>query len=126
MELLQHFLFYSHLLGFAAVAGGLLAQLTAKQHRISGVIVNGARWQFISGIALVALDPKGVNMVPVAIKLGIALVLLIFCELLRKRTEISSKTYWFLLILVVVQTAVAMLVAREVDPIVFAALPALY
>ena len=126
MEIAQQFLFYSHLLGFAAVAGGLLAQLTHKQHRISGVIVNGARWQLLSGIALVALEPKAVNMVPVAIKLGITIVLLGFCEVLRRRATISTKTYWFLLILVITQTAVALLVAKEVEPIVIAVVPTLY
>jgi uncharacterized membrane protein len=118
-EFLTHVLFYSHLLGFAAVAGGLLAQLTAKTHRITGVILNGARWQIISGLTLVGIAPKDYNMIPVAIKLGIVLIILAFCEALRKKPSISNKVYWLLLILVIVQTAVALTVAKEaVAPVV--------
>lgn len=114
MELLTQILFYTHLLGFAAVAGGLLAQITAKIHKISGVILNGARWQFISGLALVAIAPKDYNMVPVAIKLGIVLIILGLCEGLRKKAAISNKAYLVLIVLVAVQTAVALFVAKEI------------
>ena len=112
-EFFTHVLFYSHLLGFAAVAGGLLAQLTAKTHRITGVVLNGARWQIISGLTLVGIAPKDYNMVPVAIKLGIVLVILGICEALRKKPTIGNKIYWLLLILVIIQTAIALTVAKE-------------
>ncbi len=118
MELLTHILFYSHLLGFAAVAGGLLAQLTSKTHKITGVILNGARWQIISGLTLVGIAPDDYNMTAVGVKLGIVLVILGICEALRKKPVIGNKVYWILLILVIVQTAVALTVAKEVPAVV--------
>lgn len=119
MEILTQILFYSHLLGFAAVAGGLLAQLTSQTHKITGVILNGARWQIISGLALVGIAPKDYNMTPVAIKLGIVLIILGICEALRKKPSIGNKVYWLLLVLVIIQTAVALMVAKEaVAPVV--------
>ena len=120
MEVITQILFYTHLLGFAAVAGGLLAQLTAQTHRITGVILNGARWQLVSGIAMVAIAPKDYNIVPVIIKLGIVLLIVGICEALRKRAKVGNKVYWLLLILVVIETAVALSVAKEVVPVVVA------
>lgn len=109
-----HILFFSHLLGFAAVVGGLISQLTSAKRRIIGAVLNGARWQLISGIALVGLGRDEYNMTAVGVKLGIVLVLLVACEVLRKKPQISNKAYWFLLVLVIVQTAVALSVAKEV------------
>jgi hypothetical protein len=118
MGFLTHILFYSHLLGFAAVAGGLLAQLTAKTHKITGVVLNGARWQIISGLALVGIAPKDYNMSSVSVKLGIVLVILGICEALRKKPAIGNKIYWLLLVLVIIQTAVALTVAKEAPAVV--------
>lgn len=112
MDVFTHILFYTHLLGFAAVAGGLLAQITSKAHKITGVILNGARWQIISGLTLVGIAPKDYNMTPVAIKLGIVLIILGICEALRKKAIISSKVYLALIVLVAIQTAVALFVAK--------------
>jgi hypothetical protein len=113
MHILTQIFFYTHLLGFAAVAGGLMVQLKASTHKITGVILNGARWQIISGLTLVGIAPKDYNMTPVAIKLGIVLVILGICEALRKKEVIGNKVYWILVALVVVQTAVALFVAKE-------------
>lgn len=113
MEIFTEILFYSHLLGFAAVAGGLMVQLRASTHKITSVILNGARWQIISGLTLVGIAPKDYNMTPVAIKLGIVLVILGICEALRKKPAIGNKIYWLLVVLVVIQTAVALFVAKE-------------
>lgn len=118
MELLAQILFYSHLLGFAAVAGGLMAQLTSKTHKITGVILNGARWQITSGIFLVAIEPDEFNMTAVAVKLSIVLVILAICEALRKKAVISNKIYWLLVALVVIETAVALFVAKEVPTVI--------
>lgn len=113
MNILTHIIFYTHLLGFAAVAGGLMAQLTAKTHKISGVIVNGARWQLISGLTLVGIAPNDYNMSSVGVKFTILLIILGISEALRKKPVISNKVYWLLVILVVIQTGVALTVAKQ-------------
>lgn len=115
-ETLTQVLFYSHLLGFAAVGGGLLAQLSTAKRRISGVILNGARWQLVSGLLLVGLAYDDYNMVAVNIKLGLVLVILTICEALRKKPQISNKVYWLLVVLLVIQTAVALSVAKQAPP----------
>ena len=112
-EILTQVLFYSHLLGFAAFGGGLLAQLTASKRRITGVVVNGVRWQLFSGIAMVGLAQQDYNMTVVAIKLGIVIVILAICEALRKKPQISNKVYWLLVVLLIIQTAVALSVEKS-------------
>lgn len=115
-ETFTQILFFSHLLGFAAVGGGLMAQLSAAKRRITGVVLNGARWQLVSGLALVGIASDDYKMSAVAVKLGIVLVILAICEVLRKKPQISNKVYWLLVILVIIQTAVALSVAKEALP----------
>jgi|GEM_PF-3812083 len=113
MEVFTHILLYTHLLGFAAVAGGLLAQIAANTYKITVVILNGARWQMISGLALVAIAPADYHTGMVSMKLGIAFVILGICEALRKKTNMSSRVYALLILLVAVQTAAALFLAKD-------------
>lgn len=117
-ETITEIIFFSHLLGFAAVAGGLLAQLTSLKRRITGVVLNGARWQLLSGLALVGIAQSDYKMPAVGVKLGIVLVVLVICEALRKKLQISNKIYWLLVILIIVQTTVALSVAKDPTPLV--------
>ncbi len=107
-EILEKVFLYTHLFGFAAVAGGLLYQLPAKSRRIGSVILNGARWQVVSGIILYILILSQANHFALGIKIIIALVILTLAEINRKKDKISVKLYYFLLLLVLIQVVFAL------------------
>lgn len=112
MEALEHVLFYTHLLGFAAVAGGLFAQLNTKKHPITGLIINGTRWQLVSGLALAGIAHEDYRPVALGLKLGIIIVLLGIFESKRKH-GLSQSLYTAMVATVLLQTAVALFVALD-------------
>lgn len=112
MDALQTVLFYTHLLGFAAVAGALFAQLPGKKHPVSSMITNAARWQLISGLALAGLGHEDYRSFALGLKLGIIVVLLGILESKRK-SGLTRPLYITAIALVLLQTAVALFVAVE-------------
>lgn len=116
VDMLTQILLFAHLLGFAALAGGLLVQLRAAVRRINGAMRGGAYWQLLTGLAMFGLAPHDYNTVIVGVKIGIILVIIVICEALRKKAKISTATYWLLLVLVIIQTALALSVVKVVPP----------
>lgn len=113
MELLYKVIFYTHLLGFAAVAGGLLFQLSSKARKIGSVILNGARWQVISGLILYVMLADNANHIAAGLKIVGALIILTFAELNRKKDKISAVTYYSMLGVVAIQILLALYVAKN-------------
>ncbi len=113
MHVVYKVIFYTHLLGFASVAGGLLFQLPAKLRKIGPVILNGARWQVISGSILYILLGDNANHIAAGLKILGAVTILILAELNRKKTRITNNIYFVMLALVFVQIAVALFVNKN-------------
>lgn len=80
LDIVRHLLLAVHLLGLAAIVGTFFVQLRAKEGFATGVILAGAITQVVTGIALVGVrqaEDLGVNNVKIAVKLGLALVVLV-------------------------------------------------
>lgn len=91
MELLEHLVFYTHLLGFAAVAGGLMAQWNSSTYRITPLMLWCARWQLLSGFALAGLEREDINHLALGLKFGLLLVLLAYFESRKTPDRLMTK-----------------------------------
>ena len=91
MSVVYNIIVAAHLLGMAAIVGGYLAVLKAPQ--ISEVMVWGARVQVLTGFLIVGLGEsvesldKDFNHAKIAVKLLIALVVLVVAEIGRGRQK---------------------------------------
>jgi hypothetical protein len=80
LDIVRHLLLAVHLLGLAAIVGTFFVQLRAKEGFATGVVLAGAITQVVTGLALVGVrqaEDLGVNNVKIAVKLGLALVVLV-------------------------------------------------
>jgi hypothetical protein len=80
LEVVRLILLAIHVLGLAAIVGTFFVQLRAKDGFATGVMLAGAITQVLTGMALVGVrqaSDLGVNNVKIAVKLGIAVVVLI-------------------------------------------------
>ena len=72
MQIAQHLLVLFHLIGFAALLGGLLVQVRAKEPEVNASMLNGSFTLLLTGLALVIVEELGsdqLNYVKIAIKL---------------------------------------------------------
>lgn len=115
MEILRLILLAVHLLAFAALAGGLFAQLSSAERTITQVIRWGARLAFLAGLLLVGVleadEDITVNHAKVGIKLVVGLVILALAEANGRKPKISNGLYYALLGLTVVNVVVALFVS---------------
>ncbi|WP_300680540.1 hypothetical protein [Nocardioides sp.] len=112
MEILRLILLTAHLLGFAALAGGLLAQLGQSERSFTQVIRWGARIAFLAGLGLVGVlesdDDVTVNHAKVGIKLLVGLVILGLVEANGRKARVTQALYYLVLGLTVVNLLVAL------------------
>lgn len=90
MEFVRHVLLVLHILGFAALIGGLLAQAGSGDKRVNGAMRDGAGTAFVAGIALVGVleaDDADVNHAKIAVKglIGLVLLVLVMANLRKER-----------------------------------------
>ena len=112
MEALRLILLIVHLLGFAALFGGLLAQAGRPTKAVNAVMRDGAGTAFVAGLLLVGVLEAGdgdVNHAKVAVKLLIGLVILVLVMANVRKERIAANLWWLLLLLTVVNVAVAVL-----------------
>ena len=110
MDVARDALLFVHLLGFAALLGGVVVQLGAGTRTVNGAMLFGALTQLVSGLLLVGVleaDTDGVNQAQVAVKFGVAVVIALLCWANRRRPSIPRGLYLGLLVLTVGNTAVA-------------------
>lgn len=109
MEALRLILRYAHLIGFALLLGGVIAQYLTGKFRISQVILWGAITQLITGIALGA--PLGRDAQPdpakLAVKGVIALMIFIMVFIPRKRDAVAKGHFIAIGALTLINAAVA-------------------
>jgi hypothetical protein len=90
VHLALQLLVLAHLVGFAALLGGVLAQLRAVEPEVTGVMLWGGAAELATGIALVVLELNGAGGVawwPVSLKLVVTLFVVLL--LVRNRRFLS-------------------------------------
>ena len=114
METLRLVLLFLHILGFAALVGGLLSQVRADEKKVLPIMRDGVGTAFVTGLGLVGVLEAGdgdVDHVKIGIKFAIGLVLLVLVMANMRKPTIPTGLFWGLLALSVVNVAVAVFVS---------------
>lgn len=112
METFRLILLVIHILGFAALIGGLLAQSGAPYKMVNSAMRDGVGTAFVAGLALVGVLEAGdetVNRAKVGVKLLIGLVLLVLVMANVRKEQIPRGLWVGLLVLSVANVCVAVL-----------------
>lgn len=112
METLRLILLVLHILGFAALIGGLFAQGGSAEKRVNGAMRDGVGTAFVTGLALVGVLEAGdgdVDHGKVAVKFAIGLVLLVLVMANTRKERIPQGLWAGLLVLSIVNVCVAVL-----------------
>ena len=110
MEFLRHVLLVIHILGFAALIGGLLVQVGTPERVVNSAMRDGVGTAFVAGIALVGVlqaDDQDVDNTKIAVKGLIGLVLLVLIMANARKPRISQGLWALLLVLTVANICVA-------------------
>lgn len=110
MDTLRLILLFVHILGFAALIGGLLAQASDPAKRVNAAMRDGAGTAFLAGLGLVGVLEAGdgdVNHAKIAVKLVIGLVILVLVMTNLRKDQIPHGLWVLLLALSVANVAVA-------------------
>ena len=111
METVRLVLLFIHILGWAALFGGLVVQSQEPAKRVNSAMRDGVGTAFLSGIALVGVIQGGdlgeVNNAKIAVKLGIGLVLLVLVMANMRKPRIPQGLWVGLVVLTAVNIAVA-------------------
>jgi hypothetical protein len=109
MDALRLILLYAHLVGFALLLGGAVAQYLSGKIRINQAMLWGAGAQVVTGVALSA--PLGrdyeLNPAKLGVKLIVALMIFVMVFFSRKREVVSSGHFLAIVGLTLANAAVA-------------------
>lgn len=111
METLRLVLLLLHVLGFAALLGGLLTQLGAGEKTVNNAMRDGAGTAFLAGLLLVGVLEAGDTAVDngkVAVKFAVGLVILVLVMANLRKPRIPDGLFYGLLALTVANVAVAL------------------
>lgn len=112
METLRLVLLLVHILGFAALFGGLVVQAREPQKSVNAAMRDGAGTAFIAGLLLVGVLEAGdgpVDHAKIGVKFAIGLVILVLVMANTRKPSIPQGLYLGLLVLTVANIAVAVL-----------------
>jgi heme A synthase len=112
METLRLLLLVLHILGFAALLGGMVVQLGAGEKVVNGVMRDGAGTAFLAGLLLVGVLEAGdeeVDNAKIAVKAVIGLVVLVLVMANMRKPRIPDGLYNGLLALTVANVCIAVL-----------------
>ncbi|WP_323794168.1 hypothetical protein [Nocardioides sp.] len=112
METLRLILLIVHILGFAALIGGLLVQAGPGEKKINSAMRDGVGTAFVAGLALVGVLESGddpVNHAKIGVKLLIGLVLLVLIMANSRKTSIPKGLWAGLLGLTILNVCIAVL-----------------
>lgn len=112
MDLARQILLLLHILGFAALFGGLLAQGGSSEKRVNGAMRDGVGTAFLTGLLLVGVLEAGdaaVDHVKIGVKLAIGLVLLVLVMANLRKSLVPRGLWLGMLLLTVANIAVAVL-----------------
>ena len=112
MEIVRLVLLLLHLLGFAALFGGLLMQVREPVKRVNSLMRDGSGTAVVAGLLLVGVleadDDIDVNHTKIAVKLIIGIVILALVMMNLRKERISQALWATLLALTVANVAVAL------------------
>jgi hypothetical protein len=97
---------FLHLLGFAAVFGGLVMQLGRQQWDVNSAMLHGSLFQLVTGLVLLFTQLSDVDHMKVGVKLLLLLGLLVFF-FLKRRSGLSKAGFVSSLAAVVVIVGIA-------------------
>lgn len=107
MEIVHGIVLLLHLIGWAALFGGLFVQLKAKQPVVNAAMLHGAITQLVTGLLLVGLlemNDADVNHMKIGIKLLVTIVIGVLV-IVNKRKDHMSKGLWGVLLLLTLLNA---------------------
>jgi hypothetical protein len=111
VEALRLILRYAHLIGFALLLGGAIAQYLTAKFRINKAMLWGSIVQVLTGVALSAPLRGGGDEEPSPVKLGVKLLIavLIFVMVFipRKRAEVNKGHFIGIIVMTLANAAVA-------------------
>lgn len=110
METLRLVLLFVHILGFAALLGGLLVQVREDTKSVNPLMRDGAGTAFLAGLLLVGVLEAGdgpVDHAKIGVKFAIGLVVLVLVMVNLRKPSIPQGLYLGLLALSVANVAVA-------------------
>ena len=111
VEALRLILLFIHLIGFALLLGGGVAQLLSGRIRINPAVLWGSIIQLVSGIGLAAPLRGGGDDEPSPVKLGVKLLIAVLIFIMvffsRKRDEVNRGHFIGIIALTVVNAGVA-------------------
>jgi hypothetical protein len=110
METLRLVLLFVHILGFAALLGGLLVQVREDTKAVNPLMRDGAGTAFLAGLLLVGVLEAGdtsPDHVKIGVKFAIGLVILVLVMANLRKPSIPQGLYLGLLALTVVNIGVA-------------------
>ncbi|MEU1751440.1 hypothetical protein ABZ436_02080 [Micromonospora matsumotoense] len=109
MEALRLILLYVHLIGFALLLGGAVAQYVSGRLRINAAMLWGSVIQLLTGVGLSAPLRDGDEPAPAKLVTKLVLALLIFVMVFfsRKRTQVARGHFLAIIGLTLVTAAVA-------------------
>ena len=111
MEVLRLVLRYLHLIGFALLLGGAVAQYVSGRVRMNAAMLWGAAAQVVTGLALAAPLRRGGDSEPEPVKLVvkgvIAVLIFVMVFFSRKRAKVNPGHFLAVLGMTLVNAAVA-------------------
>ncbi|MBC2933704.1 hypothetical protein [Nocardioides sp. zg-1228] len=109
METLRLVLLFAHILGYAALLGGLLVQVRSDTKTVNSLMRDGAGLAFVAGLLLVGVleQVASPDHAKIAVKFGIGLVILVLVMVNMRKPSIPQGLYLGLLALTVVNIGVA-------------------
>ena len=110
MEILRLVLLFLHVLGFAALFGGLVVQARSSEKSVNAAMRDGVGTAFLAGLLLVGVLESGddpVNHAKIGVKFAIGLVLLVLVMANARKPTIPQGLWAGLLLLSVANIAVA-------------------
>jgi uncharacterized membrane protein len=110
MEILRLVLLFLHVLGFAALFGGLVVQARSSEKSVNAAMRDGVGTAFLAGLLLVGVLESGddpVNHAKIGVKFAIGLVLLVLVMANTRKPTIPQGLWAGLVLLSVANIAVA-------------------
>ncbi len=110
MEFVRLVLLFLHLIGFAALFGGLFVQIKGNPRVVNNAMLHGVLTALVTGLALVGVleaSDASVDNIKIGVKAVIGLVITVLVIANRKKPGMPSGLYFGLLALTVVNIGVA-------------------
>ena len=110
MDFLRDLLLFLHIIGLAALFGGLFVQIKSDPRVVNNAMLHGILTQLVTGLLLVGVleaSEPDVNHTKVGVKLLVALVIGVLVVVNRKKPALPNGLYLALLGLTVLDIGVA-------------------